>query len=91
MNSTKIILIGGILILSIGAINAAIDKKPETPVIAGSIGVILLASLLDALGPTPGKIAAAFVGLAATTVVFVEAPSLFTALQNAQKQSVSKK
>lgn len=87
MDTTKVILLGGILIISAGAVNAILKKKPETPVIAGGIGVVVLASLLDAIGPTTGKIAAGIVGLAAVTTIFVEAPAIFTALQNSQKST----
>lgn len=86
MDSTKMILLGGIVIISVGVVNATINNRPETPVFAGGIGVLVLASLLDAIGPGPGKIAAAIVALAATTAVFVEAPSLFQAIQNSQSQ-----
>lgn len=90
MDSTKMILLGGIVIISIGVVNATINNRPETPVFAGGIGVLVLASLLDAIGPGPGKIAAAIVALAATTAVFVEAPSLFQAIQNSQSQKKGK-
>lgn len=87
MQANKTILVGGLVIISIGAINAAVNKKPETPVFAGGIGVLLLASLLDAISPQTSKIATGLVSLAALTVVLVEGPSLFTALANAQKAS----
>lgn len=84
MKTSKFILIGGLLIIGIGTVNAAINKKPETPVLAGGIGVILLASILEAIGPGPGKVGNALVGLAATSVLIVEGPSLFQAINNAQ-------
>lgn len=90
MDSTKMILLGGIVIISIGVVNATVNNRPETPVFAGGIGVLVLASLLDAIGPGPGKIAAAIVALAATTAVFVEAPALFQAIQNSQSQKKGK-
>lgn len=88
-SSSKIILVGGILIISVGAVNAMVNKRPETPVFAGGIGVILLASLLEAIGTGPGRVAAALVGLASVTVLFAESPALFTALANAQKQQTT--
>lgn len=86
MSPNKLILTGGIIIITIGAINAAINNKPETSVFAGGIGVILLASLFAALGEVPEKIASGLVGLATVTVVLVEGPALFQALQNVQSK-----
>lgn len=91
MDSGKAILIGGIIIIAIGATSAAVHKKPETPVFAGGIGALVLASLLDALGPGPGKVAAGLVGLAAVTVVFSEGPALFQAISNAQNKKSTNK
>lgn len=82
--SARVILIGGIVIISIGAINAAINKRPETPVFAGGIGFILLASLLDAIGGGLSRIAVGLTGLAVVTVVLVEGPSLFQAITNSK-------
>ena len=86
--ANKTILIGGIVIISIGAISAALNKKPETPVLVGGVGFILLASLLDVLGGNWSKLAIAITGLAVVSSVLVEGPALFTAIQNAQKGKV---
>src|SRR5712664_1981091 len=80
--NSKMILIGGFIIISFGAVYAWQNKKPETPVLAGGIAFVLLASLLDALGGGLSRIATGLVGLAVTTVVIVEAPALFQAINN---------
>lgn len=80
------ILIGGLLIISVGFVNATINNRPKTPVFAGGIGFLFLASLLDTFGGNASKFATAIVGLATFTVLLVEGPALVTALQNAQKQ-----
>lgn len=85
VRTNNIILVSGMIIISLGAINAALQKKPETPVLAGGIGVLLIASLMEAIGPGPGKVASALLALAAVTVVTVEAPPILTALQKIQK------
>lgn len=84
MQSSKTILIGGIVIISIGVVNAAVNKRPETPVFVGGIGFILLASLLDTIGGQWSKVASGLVGLAVVTSLLVEGPALFTAINNAK-------
>ena len=86
MQPNKTILIGGVIILSVGVVNAAINNRPQTPVFAGGVGVLLLASLLDAIGPGPGKIATALIGLTVVTVLLVEGPAVVSAINNAQKK-----
>lgn len=85
MQANKTILIGGLIIIAFGVVNAAVNNRPETPVFAGGIGLLVLASILDAIGPGPSKVATALVGLATVTVVIVESPALFAAIQNAQQ------
>lgn len=82
MQPNKTLLIGGMVIIGVGIIRAATNNKPETPVLAGGVAFLLVAALLDALGPGPSKIATALVALAATTVVVTEAPGVFAATQN---------
>lgn len=77
------ILVGGIVILTLGFANASINKKPETPVLVGSIGIVLLASLLDVASPGLSKIAVGLVGLAVVTSIITEGPALFQALNGA--------
>lgn len=89
MQANKNILIGGIIIIGVGVIRAATNKKPETPVLAGGVAFLLLASLLDALGPGLSKIATGLVALAATTVVVTELPGVYTASQNVLKKAQS--
>ena len=88
MQPSNAILTGGVIIIGIGAINAALNNKPETPVFAGGIGVVLLASLLESLGNGWARLSVAFVGLATVSVILIEGPSLFKAIQNAQKGKV---
>lgn len=83
-NST--ILVGGLIIIGVGAVSAIVNNRPETPVFAGGVSFLLLASLLDAIGGKAAKLATALVVLATTTVVLVEGPALFQALQNAQNK-----
>jgi hypothetical protein len=78
----KTILLGGAVIIGVGVIRAATNNKPETPVFAGGVAFLLLASLLDALGGGASKVATALVALAATTVVVVEASGVFAATNN---------
>lgn len=87
MQPNKTILIGGAIIIGVGVIRAATNNKPETPVFAGGVAFLLLASILDALGPGPAKVATALVALAATTVVVTEAPGVFQATNNVLKKA----
>jgi len=82
VQANKSILVGGMIIIGVGVIRAATQKKPETPVLAGGVAFLLIASLLDALGPGPSKVATALVALAATTVVITEIPSVYSASQS---------
>lgn len=89
MQPNKTILIGGMVIIGVGLIRAATNNKPETPVLAGGVAFLLVASLLDALGGGPAKLATALVALAATTVVITEAPGIFQASNNVLKKAQS--
>lgn len=89
MQANKPLIIGGLIILGVGVIRAATSNKPETPVFAGGVVFLLLASLLDALGPGPSKLATALVGLAATTVVVTELPGVIQAANNVSKKAQS--
>jgi hypothetical protein len=90
MEVNKSILIGGIVIISVGAVYAIVKGRPETPVFAGGVGFLLLASLLDVLGGGFSKLATALVGLATVSVIIVESPTLFSALQTAQSHQTTK-
>lgn len=74
------ILVSGIIIISVGAVNAAMKSRPETPVFAGGIGLLVLASILDALGEGGTRLATGLMALALTTVLLVEGPALFAAI-----------
>ena len=84
MQPNKTILVGGLLIISVGVVNAIVKSKPITPVFAGGIGFLLLASILDLFGGHLATLATALVGLAVTTVLLVEGPALFSALSTSQ-------
>ena len=85
MNGNKALLIGGSVLVTLGFVSAVSHNKPKTPVFAGAIGVLLLASLVATFGEAFARAAAGIVILAATTAVFVEGPELVTALTTAQK------
>lgn len=85
----KTILIGGMIIIGVGVIRAATSNKPETPVFAGGVAFLLFASLLDALGPGPARLATALVALAATTVIVTELPGVIQAANNVAKKAQS--
>ena len=89
MQANKPLIIGGMIIIGVGIIRAASSNKPETPVFAGAVVFLLLASLLDALGPGPSKLATALVGLAATTVVVTELPGVIQGTNNALSKAKS--
>lgn len=80
------ILVGGSIIIAVGVANAVINNRPKTPVFAGGVGFLLLASLLDAAGGQAARFATAIVGLATATVLIVEGPALIQAIQNPQKK-----
>jgi hypothetical protein len=66
------ILIGGIVIITVGFANASLNKKPVSRVLVGGVGFLFLASLLDAFGGKASMLASAFVGLAVTAVLLSE-------------------
>lgn len=84
MQPNKGILVGGLIIIGVGAVSAIVNNRPETPVFAGGVGFLLLASLLEAIGGKAAKLATALVGLATVTVILVEGPALFQAIKTAQ-------
>lgn len=72
------------MIIAVGFVNATINNRPKTPVFAGGVGFLLLASLLDAFGGHAARLATAIVGLATVTVLIAEGPALIAALQNSR-------
>lgn len=80
----KVILTGSLLIIGVGVVNAAVNKRPETRVFAGGVGVLVLATLLSVTGDLGSKLAAGLVSVTTLTVLIVEGPAIFQALQNAQ-------
>lgn len=85
MQPNRALIIGGMVIISVGVIHAAVQSKPETPVFAGGVVFLLLASLLDALGGGASKVATGLVSVAAVTVVLTEGSAVIQAAQAAQK------
>jgi hypothetical protein len=84
MNPTQVILAGSAIIITVGVVNALNKNKPLTPVFAGGIGILLIASLLQAFGGQAEKLAEGFVGLATTAVILTDGPALFDALKKVQ-------
>jgi hypothetical protein len=82
----NVILIEGSIILALGVIHVIQQKKPVTPVFVGSIGLLLIVSLLDTFGGTVAAIGKALLSLATFSVVIAEGTALFTGLENAQKK-----
>lgn len=83
MNGTidQRIVYGGLVIVLFGVFEATQERKPLTPVIEGSIMVMLIASLAAAFAPaTVGKVAAGLVLLAASGVAISELPSIASML-----------
>jgi hypothetical protein len=66
------ILIGGLVIITVGFANAELNQKPVSRVLVGGVGFLLLASLLDAIGGKASALASALVGLAVVAVVLAE-------------------
>jgi hypothetical protein len=74
------ILVGGIVIITVGFANAALTKKPVSKVLVGGIGFLLLASILDAIGGQASAFASAIVGLAVVTALLAEGVPILTYL-----------
>lgn len=89
MEVNRTILVGGMVIIGFGVITAIVNNRPKTPVFVGGVGVVLIASILDLMGPTMAKIGGGIIALAVVTVVMVEGPALAKAIQ--QKPAILKK
>jgi hypothetical protein len=83
-SNSKFVLVGGLIILSVGFVYATVHNRPKTKVLVGGIGFMLLASILDAFGDGPSKLANAITMVAVVSVLIGEGPDLFTALTTAQ-------
>ncbi len=79
------ILVGGILIISVGFANAMLTQKPVSKVMVGGVGFLLLASVLDALGGAASKFATAIVGLAVVTALLAEGVPIMQYLATGKK------
>ncbi len=80
MQSNKTVLLGGVVIITVGFVKAVSGGGSPTRVFAGGVGLILLASLLELAGDTGSKLASGIVGLATVTVLLIEAPALYQAI-----------
>ena len=85
MSANRSVLVGGAVIITVGYSNAIVTGGNTTRVLVGGIGVVLLASLIELLGPNASKLATGIVGVAVLTVILVEAPGIQQAFTNAQK------
>jgi len=77
-----VLIEGGIIIL-FGTVYAIQHNRPETPVLAGAIGLLLLVGILESFGGGPAKLGKALLALATFTVVIAESESVFSALNHA--------
>lgn len=77
MDSNRVIIGSGLIIILTGAITAISEDKPPWRIIGGGLGVVLLLSLVAALGEGPAKIAGGLAAVAAGTVVMTQAIPLF--------------
>lgn len=85
----KTVLIGGMIILSVGFVYATVHNRPKTKVLVGGLGFMLLASILESFGDGPAKLASAITGVATITVLLVEGPDLFKAITTAQSSTAA--
>lgn len=82
----NIILVEGGIIILFGTVYVIQHNRPVTPVIAGSVGLLLLVGLLDAFGGGYAKVGKALLSLATFTVVIAEGSSVFSAINNATQK-----
>lgn len=80
MQSNRIVLLGGAVIIVVGFVKATTSGGNPTRVFAGGVGIILLASLLELMGSAGSRLASGLVGIATITVVLVEAPAVYQAI-----------
>ena len=85
--SNKTVLLGGAVIITVGFAKSVTSGGSPTKVFAGGVGVVLLASLLELAGDTASAIASGLVGIATITVLLVEAPAVFKAISQGQKNA----
>lgn len=78
----NLILVEGGIIILFGTVYAIQNNRPETPVLAGAIGLLLLTGLLEAFDGNYAKVGKALLTLATFTVVVAEGGSVFSAIQN---------
>jgi len=85
----NIILIEGGVILFFGIMYTIQNSKPVTPVFVGSIGLLLVVSLLEIAGGIIEEIGKALLSLATFSVVVAEGPGLLIGITNAEKKAVA--
>jgi hypothetical protein len=79
----SLILVEGGIIILFGVAYVVQNNRPVTPVLAGSIGILFLVSLLEAFGGNIARVGKALLTLTTFTVVIAEGGSFFTGLQSA--------
>lgn len=79
----NIILIEGGIIIAMGTVYAIQNKKPETPVLAGAIGLLLITSVMVSLGGNIAILGKALLSLATFSVVLAEGPVFLSGLNAA--------
>jgi len=77
VNPNQSIIGSGLIIILTGTIVSISEDTPPWRTIGGGIGVLLLLSLLAAIGEGPAKIASGLAVITAGTVIMIEAVPLF--------------
>jgi hypothetical protein len=76
MSSDAQIVVGGVIVLTLGAINKWTTGKAATPVLEGGIIAIILLALLSLFGEGASKLAGRFALLVALTAIISELPAI---------------
>lgn len=85
MNPEQFIVSGTLVMLTFGVIRHALDASSPKRVIAGSIGVALVASLLTMGGPELARVAAGIIGIAVFVTVVIEGKPVWDQLNKVVK------
>lgn len=79
MNPGKQILISGMVIGAVGALHDIISHEPLSKVVHGTVVLISLLAIFEALSPTQwGALAGALASLAALVCVIIELPQILS-------------
>lgn len=82
MNGEQKILIGGVIVLSVGLTKTIQQNKQFTPVLIGGLTFIVLLALLATINPGAQDLAGNFALFVAATSVFVDLPGILNTIQN---------